>query len=287
MRGKLGERIKEQTYKCFEKDYKLTIGVDIFSEEVALYSGAERVLLSIWDINRAERFKFFRTSFYKGCVGALIVFDLTNRQSFEEAIELINEIRQSAGSVPIFLFGSYQNNDSKKISLEEIEELNKINPCFYFENAEIKTIWSQLAEHLFKFVTGLDIQTPQYRAYIENFKRSKKYLNSILRSLGFKVIKDHVDILNKHGLFSINLNNGKTYFEPISCSDCKHRKSCKKKKKKFICIVQKSNFSGWSNVDLLTDDILVLSKVFAISEDQLPKDVKEQMTQHFRSCMVV
>ncbi|NHI91502.1 MAG: hypothetical protein EAX96_03295 [Candidatus Lokiarchaeota archaeon] len=280
----VGDELKKRTYRYFDKDYKLTIGVDILSQEVSLYSGAETIYLSIWDINRSERFKFFRHSFYRGSIGALVIFDVTKRATFQRALELIQEIHNSTGTIPIILYGNYRNNGQRAVTIEEIEELNRKFPCIYFENPDMNKIWMNLANEMFEFVTGLNIENPQYRTYIESYKKSKKLLNSMLESLGFNVDKDEVDIINKHGLFSINLFNGKTYFEPISCSDCNHQKTCNKKKKKFICIVQKSDFPGWTNADLLFEDMLILSKIVAISENNLPSDVKDQITYQIKNC---
>lgn len=279
--------MKRNTQKYFEKDYKLTIGVDIFSQEVNLHSGAETIYLSIWDVNRSERFRFFRHSFYRGSVGALIILDVTSRASYQQAIKIIQEIQNSAGSIPIFLFSNYSSGE-RVINYSEIDELNKKFPCLYFENPDVNTLWVTLADEMFQFITGLSIENPQYRTYIESYKKSKILLHSMLKSLGFKIIDNKVDILNKHGIFSVDINNGKTYFESISCSDCKTRRKCtsEKRRKKFICIIQKSDFPGWTNSDLLMEDMLILSKIIAVSEDNLPKDVYVQMNRPISQCEV-
>ena len=279
--------MKKNTQKYFEKDYKLTIGVDIFSQEVNLHSGAETIYLSIWDVNRSERFRFFRHSFYRGSVGALIILDVTSRASYQQAIKIIQEIQNSAGSIPIFLFSNYSSGE-RVINYSEIDELNKKFPCLYFENPDVNTLWVTLADEMFQFITGLSIENPQYRTYIESYKKSKILLHSMLKSLGFKIIDNKVDILNKHGIFSVDINNGKTYFESISCSDCKTRRKCtsEKRRKKFICIIQKSDFPGWTNSDLLMEDMLILSKIIAVSEDNLPKDVYVQMNRPISQCEV-
>jgi len=192
----------------------------------------------------------------------------------------MEEIEQAAGDIPFFLYGVKSTN-KVEISSKELDKLKGI----YFETKDIKVIWTRLADEMFQFVTGLSINNPQYRTYVESFKKSKKLLQSILKSLGLKVNENFVDIFNRHGLFSVDLASGKTYYEPISCSDCNHRNGCNKKKKKFLCIVQKNDFSGWSNTDLSKDDMLVLSKIFAISEDNLPEDVYQQIAQQEKTCL--
>ena len=273
----MNNSLRDFTNKCFKQNYKLTIGVDIFSQEISLNGGAETIYLSIWDINRSERFNLFRSSFYNGSVGALFLIDLMDKSTLRVAEQLIEEIRMSSVNLPIFLYGVNSSKiESRAIIEEEIENLN----CIYIELNDVKAIWHQLANKMLEFATGKSINNPQYRAYLKSFKESKNFLQMLLKSLGYKVQGTNIDILNKHGLFTVNLKNGKTFFEPLECSDCKKRLNCKNKSKKFICIVQKhDNFRGWSNSGLLSDDILVLSKIYAISEDFLPSDVHSQMNQ--------
>ena len=59
--------IKQYIKGSFAKDYKMTIGTDIFTKDVI--TDEHTITLSIWDIAGQERFKFFRQSFYRGASG--------------------------------------------------------------------------------------------------------------------------------------------------------------------------------------------------------------------------
>ena len=103
----------------FTSNYKLTMGVDILTKEVE-YNPGEVAKVTIWDIGGDEHFEFVRGTFYRGASGALIVFDLTREQTYEETRKWLTEIKQSIGEdIPYLLIGN------KPDSLEEIE--NGIN----------------------------------------------------------------------------------------------------------------------------------------------------------------
>ncbi|MHA1697456.1 MAG: Rab family GTPase [Promethearchaeota archaeon] len=98
--------IKRFVKSSFQADYKLTIGVDILTKDVALRNG-EIATLSIWDIGGQKRFEFIRTTFYKGASGALLVFDLTRAETYKEVTEKwYNEISRYCPGIPVVLIGN-------------------------------------------------------------------------------------------------------------------------------------------------------------------------------------
>ena len=89
----------------FERDYKLTVGVDILTKNVE-YAAGKTATLSIWDIGGQERFSFIRTTFYKGASGALLVFDLSRSSTFASIKNWRSEVSQFAGLIPFVLIGN-------------------------------------------------------------------------------------------------------------------------------------------------------------------------------------
>lgn len=69
----------------FSKSYKMTIGVDFLNKEINFDDTNAK--LTIWDIAGQKRFKFMRKNFYGGAAGALLVFDLTRENTFQEVIK--------------------------------------------------------------------------------------------------------------------------------------------------------------------------------------------------------
>ncbi len=88
----------------FQESYKMTVGVD-FSVKL-LEVAQKRAKLQIWDTGGQERFSFVRPLYYRGAMGALLVFDVTNRESFDHLANWVEELESNAGKVPFVLIGN-------------------------------------------------------------------------------------------------------------------------------------------------------------------------------------
>ncbi|NXV94780.1 RAB42 protein, partial [Calonectris borealis] len=73
-----------------------TVGVEFYSRTVLL-PPAGKAKLQLWDTAGQERFRSITRSFYRSAAGVLLVFDLTNRASFEHVPEWY---REAAGDRP-------------------------------------------------------------------------------------------------------------------------------------------------------------------------------------------
>jgi len=67
-----------------------TVGVDFFARLVEVRPGT-RVKLQLWDTAGQERFRSITRSYYRHSVGVIVVYDITNRASFEHASDWIQE----------------------------------------------------------------------------------------------------------------------------------------------------------------------------------------------------
>jgi len=65
----------------FKQHSQHTIGVEFSSRTINI--GEKRIKLQLWDTAGQERFRSVTRSYYRGAAGALLVYDITNRQSFE------------------------------------------------------------------------------------------------------------------------------------------------------------------------------------------------------------
>uniref|UniRef100_A0A8C3FWW9 RAB42, member RAS onco family n=1 Tax=Chrysemys picta bellii TaxID=8478 RepID=A0A8C3FWW9_CHRPI len=98
-----------------------TVGVEFYSKMMELPPGI-KVKLQLWDTAGQERFR----SFYRNAVGVLLVFDMTNRKSFEHIIEWYHEVAsiQIMEKVIFLLIGHKSDLKSDcKVSTEEAEGL--------------------------------------------------------------------------------------------------------------------------------------------------------------------
>ena len=68
------------TDKRFRHDHDLTIGVEFGSRMLRLED--KEIKLQIWDTAGQESFRSITRSYYRGAAGALLVYDITRRDTF-------------------------------------------------------------------------------------------------------------------------------------------------------------------------------------------------------------
>jgi small GTP-binding protein len=123
----------------FTEDYKMTIGVDFHVKTISIDSveGTIRAKLQIWDTGGQERFSSIRPMYYRGSLGALLIFDLTNSASFEHLPQWIEEVRANVKTeIPLLLVGNKSDLfDQKAVSLEEINNFTKNFNLYYMETS--------------------------------------------------------------------------------------------------------------------------------------------------------
>ncbi|MFX0132743.1 MAG: GTP-binding protein [Candidatus Hodarchaeota archaeon] len=116
--------IKRFIKGTFRSDYKMTVGVDVFTKNVNLGPEQNLVTFTIFDIAGQQRFEVVRTAFYKGATGALIVFDLTRNHTFRNVEKWVKELRIFAGSIPFIIIGN--KSDLKEFRLIRDSEINSL-----------------------------------------------------------------------------------------------------------------------------------------------------------------
>ncbi len=93
----------------FSNQYRATIGAEFLSKEAIL--GDKLVTLQIWDTAGQEKYQSVQRVFYRGTDGCIIVFDLTNPESFNNVVKWKDEFFNAAnlGSIenfPLILIGN-------------------------------------------------------------------------------------------------------------------------------------------------------------------------------------
>lgn len=84
--------------------------------------------LSLWDTAGQETYKSVTRSYFRGASGALLVFDLTRRDSFTHVTDWLNDLRQIAEpDIVVVLVGNKSDLVSDDDKEEEEEEENQIN----------------------------------------------------------------------------------------------------------------------------------------------------------------
>ncbi len=103
----------------FQKDYKATLGVSLLRNKVII-GGFGGVSVQIWDLGGQESFKTLRQMYLRGAQGALILYDITKRESFTKVDEWIQSFREDRKEEPLILIGN-KNDLIKKAKVKENE----------------------------------------------------------------------------------------------------------------------------------------------------------------------
>lgn len=126
----------------FNLDYTATVGVQFLTKNITLDcdDGSKKdVHLALWDVAGQPRFVDLRTTFYRGAHGALLIFDLTRRESFDELNLWIKELRTVIEEdIPILLIGNKKDlieELGRQIQFKRAEDYAKGLNLFYVETS--------------------------------------------------------------------------------------------------------------------------------------------------------
>ncbi|MHA1608209.1 MAG: GTP-binding protein [Candidatus Freyarchaeota archaeon] len=120
----------------FRESYKMTIGVDfaVKTIEVDTPFGRRLVKYQVWDQSGQERFAHIRPLYYRGAIGSLCVYDVTNYESFEHLPSWIEEVEQYCGDIPMILVGN-KRDLPRSVPLEDALEFAIKRNLLYFETS--------------------------------------------------------------------------------------------------------------------------------------------------------
>jgi small GTP-binding protein len=139
----------------FIKHHLTTIGIDYKTKDVNINN--KSIKLKIWDTAGQERFRNITQQYYKGADGIVLVFDLTDRNSFEKVREWMKQIQSytQKDSIAIVLLGNKCDAEDKAVSIQEANEIaNEFNLKFFetsaMNNINIEESFKQLSSEIIK-----------------------------------------------------------------------------------------------------------------------------------------
>ncbi|KAF8261075.1 ras-domain-containing protein [Lactarius quietus] len=140
-------------YDTFDNTYQATIGIDFLSK--TLYLDDRTVRLQLWDTAGQERFRSLIPSYIRDSTVAIVVFDITNRQSFMSTSKWIEDVRSERGNdVMVVLVGNKADlSDKRQVTLEEATaKAQSLNIMFMETSAKaghnVKSLFKKIAMSL-------------------------------------------------------------------------------------------------------------------------------------------
>ncbi|ORY94664.1 ras family-domain-containing protein [Syncephalastrum racemosum] len=109
-------------YDSFDNTYQATIGIDFLSK--TMYLDDRTIRLQLWDTAGQERFRSLIPSYIRDSSVCVVVYDITNRNSFSHTTKWIDDVRAERGTdVIIVLVGNKTDlNDKRRVTVEEGEK---------------------------------------------------------------------------------------------------------------------------------------------------------------------
>ncbi|XP_051944976.1 ras-related protein Rab-41 isoform X3 [Xyrauchen texanus] len=144
-------------YDSFDNTYQATIGIDFLSK--TMYLEDRTVRLQLWDTAGQERFRSLIPSYIRDSTIAVVVYDITNLNSFQQTSKWIDDVRTERGSdVIIMLVGNKTDlADKRQISVEAAEKkARELNVLYIETSAKAGYNVKQLFRRVAAALPGMD-----------------------------------------------------------------------------------------------------------------------------------
>ncbi|XP_076888329.1 ras-related protein RABA6a-like [Bidens hawaiensis] len=150
----------------FRIDSKPTIGVEFAYRNVKV--GDKIAKAQIWDTAGQERFRAITSSYYRGALGAMLVYDITRRGTFENLKKWLHELREYGNrDMVIVLVGNKSDLvDSREVEAEDGQSLAQIeNLCFMEtsakENLNVEDAFHQMITKIFEIASQKSLESKE------------------------------------------------------------------------------------------------------------------------------
>ena len=135
----------------FDTNSKATIGVEFVYKTLKI--NKEVIKVEVWDTAGQERYRAITSSYYKGAKGAIIVYDITNEDSFNNVESWMNEVtKKGKTDMQFLLVGNKKDlvNDRKVTEQKGIDKAKELNMNLFEASALEKTNVNEAFNYLMK-----------------------------------------------------------------------------------------------------------------------------------------
>ena len=160
-----------------------TIGMDFFVKEIK--DGHNLIKVQFWDTAGQEKYKSLASAYYKVCNGIILVYDVSNRESFRKLDHWMKEIRiNSPTDAKIVLVGNKSDLvQEREVSTDEGREFAKKHEMFFWETSAkdnsdrfVNKAFDELIEECKKSV--LASEENELREEMDQIRRNTQLLRS-------------------------------------------------------------------------------------------------------------
>ena len=143
----------------FTLNTQATVGCEFYSNNYSINDKLFKV--EIWDTAGQERYKSITAAYYKGASGAILVYDVTNRTSFNNVDRWFQEIKDcSSADIKILMVGNKTDLEdnivvSKEMSSNKASDLNiPVIETSALNASNVKEAFHLMIKEIYKIVIG-------------------------------------------------------------------------------------------------------------------------------------
>lgn len=163
---------------AFNTTFISTIGIDFKIKTIELQG--KKIKLQIWDTAGQERFHTITTSYYRGAMGIMLVYDITQEKTFDNISKWLRNIEEHANEdVEKMILGNKCDMDDRRIvSKERGEQIAKEHGIRFLEtsaktNINIEQAFYNLAEDILKKQLSKDNEETSQNIHVSNTQEKK------------------------------------------------------------------------------------------------------------------
>jgi len=148
----------------FNLESKSTIGVEFATRSITF--DGKTIKAQIWDTAGQERYRAITAAYYRGAVGALLVYDITKRQTFTNVIRWLKELRDHADSnIAIMLCGNKSDQRHlRAVPTEEGQTFAQDNNLGFIETSaldasNVETAFQNILTDIYRIVSNKALES--------------------------------------------------------------------------------------------------------------------------------
>ncbi|KAG0554010.1 hypothetical protein M758_12G058700 [Ceratodon purpureus] len=142
----------------FSLESKATIGVEFQTRTIVV--DHKTIKAQIWDTAGQERYRAVTSAYYRGAVGAMLVYDITKQQSFDHAQRWLDELRAHAdANIVIMLIGNKSDlGNLRQVETETAKEFAQKEGLSFLETSamestNVETAFYTVLSEIYKIVS--------------------------------------------------------------------------------------------------------------------------------------
>ena len=119
----------------FREQHEITIGAEFGTKIIELEG--KFIKIQVWDTAGHEAFQSITRTYYRGAAGALLVYDITRRDTYVHLIKWLSELKENAPKdITIILIGNKNDlENERQVSYQEGESFAKENGLLFLETS--------------------------------------------------------------------------------------------------------------------------------------------------------